>query len=318
VARKKPQQEHENHERWLVSYADFITLLFAFFVVMYSLSSVNEGKYRILSESLQAAFRAPTRALEPIQVGDIARSPFDIPKVFHNTPQALDISYVLESSIERDPYWKTKQAVKSMVKQLEKAMLPLIDKDLISIRADELWVEVEIKTSILFPSGSAQLDAQAVPVLRQLADIIKNYPNRIHVEGFTDNVPIHTRVYPSNWELSAARAATVVRIFSQDGVEPARMVAIGYGEYRPKADNSTPQGRSKNRRVVITILADVDKANKNELLLTLSDRATKELTQQVNNSPSEARRRKIGQAQETLQKTKLERDVSSHSVSPNG
>jgi chemotaxis protein MotB len=300
VARKKPQQEHENHERWLVSYADFITLLFAFFVVMYSLSSVNEGKYRILSESLQAAFRAPAKSLEPIQVGDIARSPFDIPKEFHNTPQALDISFVLESSLERDPYWKTKQTVKSMVKQLEEAMSSLIDKDLISIRADELWVEVEIKTSILFPSGSAQLDVQAVPVLRQLADIIKNYPNRIHVEGFTDNVPINTRVFPSNWELSAARAATVVRIFSQDGVEPARMVAIGYGEYRPQADNSTPQGRSKNRRVVVTILADVDKANNNELLLTLSDRATKELMQQVNNPPSEARKRKTGQVKETL------------------
>jgi chemotaxis protein MotB len=318
VARKKPQQEHENHERWLVSYADFITLLFAFFVVMYSLSSVNEGKYRILSESLQAAFRAPTKALEPIQVGDIARSPFDIPKEFRNTPQALDISFVLESSIERDPNWKTKQTVKSMVKQLEKAMSSLIDEDLVSIRADELWVEVEIKTSILFPSGSAQLDSQAVPVLRRLADIIKNYPNRIHVEGFTDNVPINTRIFPSNWELSAARAATVVRIFSQDGVEPARMVAIGYGEYRPKADNSTPHGRSKNRRVVVTILADVDKANNNQLLLTLSDRATKELMQQVNDRPSEARRRTAGQAKETLQKTKLERDVSSHSVSPNG
>jgi hypothetical protein len=138
------------------------------------------------------------------------------------------------------------------------------------------------------------------------------------VEGFTDNVPISTRVFPSNWELSAGRAATVVRIFSQDGVEPARMVAIGYGEYRPKADNSTPKGRSKNRRVVITILADVDKANNNELLLTLSDRATKELTQQVNSPHSGARKLKTGQAKETLQKTKLERGVSTHSVSPNG
>ena len=323
MARKKPQEEHENHERWLVSYADFITLLFAFFVVMYSLSSVNEGKYRVLSESLQAAFRAPTKALEPIQVGDIARSPFDIPKEFQNKPQVLDIDYILESVEDKDLYAKAKKTVKQMAKQLKNAMSSLIDDDLVSIRADELWIEVEIKTSILFPSGSAHLDTRAVPVLRRLANIIKNYPNKIHVEGFTDNVPINTRVFPSNWELSAARAATVVRILAQDGVKPARMVAIGYGEYQPKADNTTPEGRSRNRRVVMTILADVNQAGNMSLPPILSERAVKELAPRAGNPAAEVpgvkpKQVKPKQVKETLQKTNLERGVPKYSVSPNG
>ena len=318
MARRKPQQEHENHERWLVSYADFITLLFAFFVVMYSLSSVNEGKYRVLSESLQAAFRAPAKAMQPIQVGDIARSPVNTPKQLRNTPQAINIDFILESAEDKDLYARTKKTVKEMAKQLETAMSALIEDDLVSIRADELWIEVEIKTSILFPSGSARMDTRALPVLKRLANIIKNYPNKIHVEGFTDNVPINTRVFPSNWDLSAARAATVVRILAQDGLDPARLVAIGYGEHRPKADNTTPEGRNKIRRVVMTILADVNQAGNMSLPPILSERAVKEMTKRADNPASEVKGTKAGQGSNILQKTTLERGVPNLPVSPSG
>ncbi len=282
MAHRKRQQEHENHERWLVSYADFITLLFAFFVVMYSLSSVNEGKYRILSESLEAAFRAPARAMEPVQVGNIARSPFEIPPEFRKTPSVLDINYILRTFGEEDQLAQLKHTIKAMAKELKQAMAPLIDDDLVNIRSDDLWIEVEIKTSILFSSGSAGLAAPAKPILQRLAIIVKNYPNRIHVEGFTDNIPIRTRIFPSNWELSAARAATVVRLLAQSGVDPSRMVAMGYGEYRPKADNSTLAGRVKNRRVVVTILADVDK-QKSTLPGTVSDKLIQELSPSLEN-----------------------------------
>lgn len=258
MARRKKQEEHENHERWLVSYADFITLLFAFFVVMYSLSSVNEGKYRILSDSLDAAFRAPAKSMEPIQSGRPARSSNDIPLALRGPPHVIDIEYMLDVYKTADAYKKAQQAMKEMADDIETAMSPLIDKGIISVNRNDFWIEVDINTSILFPSGSTRMAKNAVPVLRELANILKRFPNNIHVEGHTDNVPIRTKAYPSNWELSAARSAKVVRLFSRYGIDQSRMVAIGHGKNRPRANNATEDGRSKNRRVVLTVLADLD------------------------------------------------------------
>ena len=261
MARKKKHEEHENHERWLISYADFITLLFAFFVVMYSVSSVNEGKYRVRSSS---------RSIEPIQVGELSKSskqpgmikalvdqggsaqqyeqkslsPFML-----NKPQAgFKGESTPPDSGDNVAKKAGKDAINKMADELERAMSKLIQQDLIAVRRNDLWVEVEIKTSILFPSGSALLQQDAIPVLNEIAKILKDFPNPIRVEGFTDSVPINTVAFPSNWELSAGRAATVVHLFTREGVEPQRMAAIGFGEYRPIADNSTPEGRNKNRR----------------------------------------------------------------------
>ena len=258
MARKKKQEEHENHERWLVSYADFITLLFAFFVVMYSLSSVNEGKYRILSDALDAAFRAPAKSMEPIQAGRPARSSNDIPLALRGPPQVVDIEYMLDVYKTADAYKKAQQSMQEMADDIETAMSPLIDQGIISVNRNDFWIEVDINTSILFPSGSTRMSKNAVPVLRDLANILKRFPNHIHVEGHTDNVPIRTKAYPSNWELSAARSAKVVRLFTHYGVDQSRMVAIGHGKNRPRASNATADGRSKNRRVVLTVLADLE------------------------------------------------------------
>ena len=115
-----------------------------------------------------------------------------------------------------------------------------------------------MKTNTLFSSGSARLETSAVPILRKLSDNFNSNKNPIQVEGFTDNRPIHTSSYPSNWELSAARAASVVHLFTKFGIDPNRMSAIGYGEYRTIADNSTADGRQRNRRVVIIIAANAD------------------------------------------------------------
>ena len=278
MARKPKHEEHENHERWLISYADFITLLFAFFVVMYSVSSVNEGKYRVLSDSLVAAFRSSDRSIEPIQIGDISKTTKQPGLVKGIIDQGGEPMSFQQKSIAplkggADSIAMDKEgaavtvgkghkpgveAIKQMADKLEKAMAHLIKKDLIAVRRTDLWVEVEIKTSILFPSGSSTLQADALPVLREIARILKDFPNPIRVEGFTDSVPINTLVFPSNWELSAGRAASVVHLFTQAGVEPHRMASIGYGEYRPVADNATPEGRNKNRRVVIVILESED------------------------------------------------------------
>ena len=268
-------EEHENHERWLVSYADFITLLFAFFVVMYAVSSVNEGKYRVLSDALTSAFRTPTRSLDPIQIGEIARTldggqhpvagdPTLIELPIPVTPAVDPMRDLLQAEIP--PGLKSEQAqagledpgVDQIAEQISAAMGSLIKDDLINVRRDERWLEVEIKSSILFPSGSARLAPAAFPMLEQLAEILAPFPNPVHVEGFTDNVPIHTQAFLSNWELSAARASSVVHLFTDYGVAPARMAAIGYGEHKPIASNDSAEGRAKNRRVVLVVMPGVD------------------------------------------------------------
>ena len=276
MSRKKRSEEHENHERWLVSYADFITLLFAFFVVMYSISSVNEGKYRVLSDSIVAAFRDPARSLQPIQVGDPARATAHPDTVIDGSRPVIDLFSVPlpiqpeeQAGPERaqppadsreDPAQQSgiDQASQDLADSIEAAMAELVDAGLIQVRRDKRWIEVEINTSILFPSGSAQLSGQAEPVLRELAGKLQPLNNIIHVEGFTDNVPINNFEFISNWELSAARAASVVHLFTRLGIDPQRLAAVGYGEYRPVASNDTPEGRASNRRVVLVIMSGAD------------------------------------------------------------
>jgi len=271
MARKKKHEEHENHERWLVSYADFITLLFAFFVMLYSISSVNEGKYRVLSDSLASAFRSQTKSVAPVQMSN----PMQVPPIPHreedsttqvrpgfipplNAPIQVGTPVtrgsVSSAQAKLDASRATTMA--QMAAELEKALALLIKKDLVSVRRSKHWMEVEIKTSILFPSGSAQIAPTAVTTLEKVAVILSRYPNPIHVEGFTDNKSIRTLAFPSNWELSAARAASVVHLFSGAGIQPERMAAIGYGEHQPVADNATAEGRNANRRVVLVVLAD--------------------------------------------------------------
>ncbi len=270
MARKKPHEEHENHERWLVSYADFITLLFAFFVVMYAISSVNEGKYRVLSDALVAAFRSSPKSLEPIQIGSLSKAPVvSTSQENHRDPAVMKLPKMFVSRSEsengeiRDPLMEEKYLtgddqvnISKIADEVEKALAGLVEEGMIKVNRNVLWTEVEIRDSILFPSGSAQLQPDALPVLEEVAGILREFPNPIRVEGHTDNVPINTIVYPSNWELSAARATSVVRLFAEAGIAPARMVAQGYGEYRPVAGNDTPEGRARNRRVVIVVLAD--------------------------------------------------------------
>ncbi|MCC5796925.1 MAG: flagellar motor protein MotD [Methylophaga sp.] len=259
MARRKREPEHENHERWLVSYADFITLLFAFFVVMYSISSVNEGKYRVLSETLESVFSQPTRSASPIQVGEISRGEGELVA----QPGVPDLP-VFEIELPELPQYppppvpETVRSIGEISQQLESALADLIDNDDISLNVGEDWIELDIKSSLLFGSGEARLDTQAVPVIGQIAEVLVATANPVQVEGFTDNQPINTPRFPSNWELSAARAASVVHLLERYGIEPDRMSAIGYGEHHPIADNATEQGRQKNRRVVLVILGSRD------------------------------------------------------------
>ncbi|WIO73423.1 flagellar motor protein MotD [Porticoccaceae bacterium LTM1] len=274
MARKKKHEEHENHERWLVSYADFITLLFAFFVVMYSISSVNEGKYRVLSESLNAAFRSSARALNPIQVGQPVRSPQIFAPKASMSPQAI-VSSPIRIDIHtpmpnvNSPPLAALQGkevgggLEKMSKELEEAFKKLIDDKVVSVRKNPFQLEVEINTQILFQSGSSVLSPSAIPVIKQLSDILDDFNNQVQVEGFTDNQPIRSSIYPSNWELSAGRAATVVRLFAENGITPGRLSSVGYGEFRPITSNDTEAGRARNRRVVIVVKASQYADNQN-------------------------------------------------------
>lgn len=244
--RRVHKDEEENTERWLVSYADFITLLFAFFVVMYSMSSINEGKYRVLSDTMVDAFKTPPKSPEPIQVGNPAKSLKPVESTL-DKPQQIKL---------KPKAAKPDDAMQKIADDVSQAMQPLIKQGLINVKQDKLWVTVEMNTSILFKIGVAELEDEAMPMLRNLSDVIKKLPNHVDVEGYTDDIPISNEIFRSNWELSAARAASVVHLFSRNGVSPDRLAAIGYGQYRPVADNKTFEGRRKNRRVAVVILAN--------------------------------------------------------------
>ncbi len=207
--RRRHQEEHENHERWLVSYADFITLLFAFFVVMYSISSINEGKYKILSETLTGVFNQPDRSLKPIPIGD-------------ERPRTTEPE---RTSVEEQPSDNAASvdSLERIADSVRDAFGDLIASDQLSVRGNELWIEITLNSSLLFPSGDALPNDAAFDIVEKVAKILAPYKNPIHVEGFTDDVPIHSPRYPTNWELSAARAASIVRLLGNDGVEPSRI-----------------------------------------------------------------------------------------------
>ncbi len=256
MARRPKQEEYENHERWLVSYADFITLLFAFFVVMYSISSVNEGKYRVLSSSLVSAFSDSAKSLEPIQYGTPLRTP-----IVQHQSMLDDEDAISRTGIDYEimPNRKQLSEMQKITDEIERMLKKLIEEELVTVSKTNLGVEIEIKSSMLFSSGSANLAEKAKPALNKIAKILGKIDNDINVEGFTDNVPIHTLMYPSNWELSSARASSVVRLFVSSNIASKRLKVIGFGEFQPVADNNTVEGRNRNRRVTIFVLNSPDK-----------------------------------------------------------
>jgi chemotaxis protein MotB len=295
---RRREEEHENHERWAIPYGDLLTLLLAFFVVMYSISSVNAGKYRVLSDSLYAAFRGEPRTLEPIQVGHKRQgSGADIrvsivqQATLKGQPRSLlaPVPLALSTPIPNAPYHddmpppgnenglraatgpahpmdpaQAAAAAKAaaaaimltrVADDVVKAMSGLVKQKLVMVRRKQYWIEVEIRTDILYPSGSARLAPNAIGIIRRLADVLARFPNPIRVEGFTDNVPIRTVQFYSNWELSAARAGSVVHVLSDRGVARDRLAVVGFGDQHPVASNATAQGRNANRRVTVVILS---------------------------------------------------------------
>jgi len=266
--RRHKHEEHQNHEAWAIPYADLMTLLLAFFVVMYAVSVVNEGKFRVMSESLIEAFNGSSHAIAPLPPTRIR--PHNIAPAIA-APAGQSGSSIVPIAVPIPPHpvpanggkgreaghqAKPQETLGRIEDQVRKALQPLIDRKLVVVRHKPDWLEIEIRTDILFPSGVAQLSDPATAVLHDLAAILAGFGNPLRVEGFTDDMPISNTLYPSNWELSAARAASVARLFSTSGIAPARLGIIGWGETRPIADNATAEGRNQNRRVLVVVMSD--------------------------------------------------------------
>jgi chemotaxis protein MotB len=290
MARRRHQEHEGNHEAWAIPYGDLVTLLLAFFVVMYAISSVNEGKYRVLSDSLVAAFRAPPKSLEPVQVGEMSRSQHELQTRPSRTLVPLETDQPSLETLDRAPElehlhhlglsFEELEAAAKLIEEIGAAIVDalddLVDQDLVRLRRDRFWLEIEINTSLLFASGSADLSEDASPIVQRLGEILAGTPTRLYVEGHSDERPINTQAYPSNWELSAARAASVVRLFARVGTSPERMAVVGFGEFQPVADNDTPEGRRFNRRVVVVVMSGRERVSAQPTLeaLGLSPRPT--------------------------------------------
>jgi len=248
MARRKHEEAAENHDRWLVSYADFITLLFAFFVVMYAVSSVSEGKYRVLSDSLVAAFRNVTTNSRGIEMA-VRPQP---PALATMLPKPRRAAREDKAEVQRR---EVKEKMRSMATEIARILQPLVKEGHVRVTETALGVTVEINASVLFAVGDARLAPSAANALRSLAGVLSATEFPVTVEGHTDDSPISTPQFPSNWELSVVRASSVVRLFVEAGVPARRLTATGYGEQRPVGDNQTPEGRARNRRVAILIEA---------------------------------------------------------------
>jgi chemotaxis protein MotB len=268
--RRRRHEEHANHEAWVIPYADLLTLLLALFVVLYAMSSVNTTKYRALAQAISAAFNGSRQVIEPMQpsspqsrVPVPAAAPTQTPSApLTRVPLPMPTSQVSTRAISQSHPMNLiklnneQQNLDRIRDEVERALQPLIDKNMVVVRRTTTWLEIEIRTDILFPSGVATLSLTASQVLTKLGDILAPFSNPLRVEGYTDDMPINTAVYPSNWELSAARAASVARLFAEHGVAPDRLGIIGWGQYHPSVANDSADGRNQNRRVLVVVLSD--------------------------------------------------------------
>jgi chemotaxis protein MotB len=268
MARRKKHEEHVNAEAWAIPYGDLVTLLFALFTVMYAMSSVNEGKFRVLSDSMIAAFNGAPKSMRPINIGEkepgkggdkplTGIKPTVFIKINAPNPPSGSAAPQDAGTAEGAKPADFTGALIRMQRQVQDAMQSLIDAKLVTVRRENMWLEIEINADILFPSGAGEFSPTAEPVLDKLAEVLKPFPNPIRVEGHTDDRPIRTTAFPSNWELSAARAASVVHQFTRQGIDPLRLEIVGFGEFRPRRPNDTSEGRNANRRVVVLVLEEV-------------------------------------------------------------
>jgi chemotaxis protein MotB len=258
MRRRKRRSSHVNHDRWLVSYADFITLMFAFFVVLYASSQVDKRKVGMLALAIQVAFQemgvfqasttqVPIDATQPM--------PFSIAQAIENTERTASLGRIssrpegaLGTGVENGDLAKLQT-------ELETMLAPEIERKEVAMRREPDGLVISLREVGFFESGSAQMKSAAQTAFDRIAGILRQRDYRLRIEGHTDNIPIHTSQFPSNWELSTSRATEIVRLFIvRDGFAPDRLSAGGFAEFHPVATNRTSEGRGMNRRVDIVIL----------------------------------------------------------------
>lgn len=259
--------EHENVERWLVSYADYMTLLFALFVVLYAMAMVNEEPFETATESIGKVFQAKEEQPKNRGHGDdiLPVNSAKTKKRLYGNGILTDAGPELvtgEVTLSNVSDAQVGTTLTSLEKDLHEALYELVESGYAQLQIDGDWLEIELNSGLLFPSGSSSPTNAAKDILLVIYQVIADASNYIRVRGYTDNQAIETEIFSSNWELSVFRATAILRELEKLSLNPAQMAIEGYGQYYPSADNATATGRAKNRRVVIAISKyGLEKAN---------------------------------------------------------
>ena len=266
-AKKKHIPEHNHTERWLVSYADYMTLMFALFVVLYAAASVNEDKYQVVIENFYSATKEFSKQVQVSDTEGILTNEAD--EVIEEQGAGLleDAGSIVDggqdlSNLDRK---KLGAPLTSLETELNESLLKELENGQASVTLDGDWLTIDISSGLIFPSGSAQIGNASAELLGRIAEILLPVSNYLRVRGYTDNQRINTELFASNWELSVARATSILRLLERNGVNPARLAVEGYGEYYPVVSNESLAGRRKNRRVVIALSKYAYQAPKPEL-----------------------------------------------------
>ncbi|QWL66724.1 flagellar motor protein MotB [Aeromonas jandaei] len=246
-------QGREHLDRWLVSYADYMTLIFALFVVLYSVALVNKDKYRAVIDGMSQAFSVIQPRSDGLLDGQghslLENSASSAPSILDGTsgpaPSLAPISGV--------PILQNGTTLATLGTQLQASMGSLVESGIVTLTQDENWLTIELSSGLLFGSGSAFMGPNAAPVINTLSSILKPVDNYVRVRGYTDNQQINNEIYRSNWALSAARAEAVLNGLIANGIAPQRLAFEAYGEFSPFADNGSEEGRLQNRKVVVAI-----------------------------------------------------------------
>jgi len=258
LRKRRHYVEYENVNRWLVSYADYMTLLFALFVVLYAMAMVNEKPFETITESVGRVFQTDHDRPKNRGHGD------DILNVnTSKTNKSLYGNGILdvagpqllegEQSLSNISHSQVGTNLTSLEEELHAALYELVESGYAQLQVDGDWLEIELNSGLLFPSGSSSTTNSAANILAVIYDVLDEETNFVRVRGYTDNQAIKTEIFSSNWELSVYRATAILQVLESLGMNPARMAIEGYGQYYPSADNATAQGRAKNRKVVVAI-----------------------------------------------------------------
>ena len=258
MSRRRRRPTHANHDRWLVSYADFITLLFAFFVVLYASSQVDKRKVGKLAMAIQVAFQemgvfqASTTSV-PVDVRD--PMPFNSVQAIENVERTASVAHIASHPEGGLGGGTDNGDLARLQMELESTLAAEIKRNEVAMRRDPDGLVISLREAGFFESGSSQMKSASQATFDRIANLLRERECQIRVEGHTDNIPIHNAQFSSNWELSASRATEIVRLLIvRDGYSPTRLSAAGYAEFHPVAPNATAEGRTMNRRVDIVVL----------------------------------------------------------------